>query len=106
MKKNETIIYGALFFGIILIGVALIPFVNSEQKLDVDEKGNVLKTQKNEEIFTQQAEEINSECGDLESESNIQHLSHHPARYEKCLKQVNPELLKQATGKTLEELMK
>lgn len=37
-------------------------------------------------------------CGDLTDLGNVQHLSHHPSLYGDCIKQVSPEVFKQATG--------
>lgn len=37
-------------------------------------------------------------CGDLNEVGNIQHLSHHPSQYADCLKQVSPEVFRQAVG--------
>lgn len=37
-------------------------------------------------------------CGDLNDASNVQHLSHHPSQYADCIKQVSPEMFKQAVG--------
>ena len=46
-----------------------------------------------------------SQCGDLNDDANVQHLSHHPDRYANCLKQVEAAVLKKATGKTLGQLI-
>lgn len=37
-------------------------------------------------------------CGDLADTANVQHLSHHPSQYADCIKQVSPDIFKQATG--------
>ncbi len=37
-------------------------------------------------------------CGDLNDIANVQHLSHHPSQYADCIKQVSPEVFKQAVG--------
>lgn len=37
-------------------------------------------------------------CGDLNDVANVQHLSHHPSQYADCIKQVSPEMFKQAVG--------
>ncbi len=47
----------------------------------------------------------NSQCGDLNDDANVQHLGHHPGQYAACLKQVDPAVLKKATGKTLGQLI-
>jgi transposase len=104
LNIKETAVYSMVFFGIIIAGSVLIPFLE-QPKLEVDKEGNVLKTAENQAIFAKQAKEFGSKCGNLEDKKNIQHLSHHPALYEDCLKQVKPERLKEATGKTLEELL-
>lgn len=45
-------------------------------------------------------------CGDLNDVSNIQHLSHHPSQYADCIKQVSPEMFKQAAGTDREVFMR
>lgn len=37
-------------------------------------------------------------CGDLTDLGNVQHLSHHTSLYADCIKQVSPEIFKQAVG--------
>ncbi|MFZ3077379.1 MAG: hypothetical protein WA139_02900 [Candidatus Aenigmatarchaeota archaeon] len=37
-------------------------------------------------------------CGDLNDVANVQHLSHHPSQYADCIRQVSPEMFKQAVG--------
>lgn len=37
-------------------------------------------------------------CGDLNDVANVQHLSHHPSQYADCIKQISPEMFKQAVG--------
>ncbi|MBU1197458.1 hypothetical protein KJ765_02995 [Candidatus Micrarchaeota archaeon] len=73
--------------------------------LDTDSEGMLLETTNNEQIFENQADQTGSECGDMTDESNVQHLSHHPERFEDCLRQVDPAFLKEATGRTLEEIL-
>lgn len=46
-----------------------------------------------------------SECGDLADAKNVQHLSHHPDKYSQCLRQVDPQVLKSATGKGIREIL-
>jgi len=41
---------------------------------------------------------IPPECGDITANSNVQHLSHHPATYGECIKLVSPEKFREATG--------
>ncbi|MEW6035172.1 MAG: hypothetical protein AB1529_01035 [Candidatus Micrarchaeota archaeon] len=41
------------------------------------------------------------ECGDINDPSNLQHLSHHPDRFQECYKYVNPVKFKQAVGQDL-----
>ena len=44
-------------------------------------------------------------CGDLNDVSNVQHLSHHPSQYADCIKQVSPEMFKQAVGTDKDDFM-
>lgn len=48
---------------------------------------------------------IDPACGNLTDTANIQHLSHHPSQYKECLEKIDSQLLKDATGKTLNELI-
>ncbi|PIN98793.1 MAG: hypothetical protein COT90_02730 [Candidatus Diapherotrites archaeon CG10_big_fil_rev_8_21_14_0_10_31_34] len=107
MQANELAMYGLIFFGIILSGMALMNLNQVQHKtvISTDEKGVVLKTEENQKIFEEQAIELDSKCGDLEDKENIQHLSHHPGMYMECLEQVDSEKLMEATGKTLEEIL-
>jgi len=45
-------------------------------------------------------------CGDLNDVTNVQHLSHHPSQYADCIKQVSPEVFKQAVGTDKETFMR
>lgn len=47
-----------------------------------------------------------SDCGDLKSSVNIQHLSHHPDRYQACLKLIDPSDFKSATGQDLSAFLR
>jgi hypothetical protein len=42
-----------------------------------------------------------AECGDINDPSNLQHLSHHPDRFQECYKYVDPVKFKQAVGQDL-----
>lgn len=48
---------------------------------------------------------IPSECGDITSLSNVQHLSHHPDKYAACIKLVDPAIFKEAVGTDKAEFM-
>jgi hypothetical protein len=67
--------------------------------------GQVIQNAQNQQYFAAQAAQTGSECGDVTDFANVQHLSHHPDRYRDCYAKVDPALLKQATGKTLEQLL-
>lgn len=45
-------------------------------------------------------------CGDLNDLRNVQHLSHHPSQYADCIKQVSPEMFKQAVGTDKDAFMR
>ncbi|HIH19909.1 TPA: hypothetical protein HA244_01435 [Candidatus Micrarchaeota archaeon] len=102
--KNEYFTYGLLFMAVLVLAWTVFS-VFSKPKLDLDAQGKVLETASNEQYFQQQAAQVGNECGNLKDEATVQHLSHHPSQYAQCLRQVDPAFLKQATGKTLGELL-
>ena len=102
--KNEYLMYGLLFVAVLVLAWTVFSAFSKPQ-LDRGVDGRVLETASNEQYFQQQAAQSGSECGDLNDEANVQHLSHHPSQYENCLRQVDPAFLKQATGKTYEQIM-
>src|SRR3989344_4871378 len=104
MKTEELIMYGLVFAGVIAVGLAAMTFF-SEPKIAYDVQGKVIQNASNQQIFTQQAAAVGSDCGSLTDTANVQHLSHHPGQYEQCLRQVDPNFLKQATGQTLEQIL-
>ncbi|MEK6954396.1 MAG: hypothetical protein AABX01_05280 [Candidatus Micrarchaeota archaeon] len=95
-------------YGIIFIAIAVVAFsvfsVFSPSKPALDSQGRVLQTASNQQYYQQQAVSSGSECGNLKDAANVQHLSHHPSQYAECLGKVDPAFLKQATGKTLQEI--
>lgn len=44
---------------------------------------------------------IPPECGDINDPQNLQHLSHHPDRFQACYKYVDPGKFQQAVGQPL-----
>ncbi|MBI5225284.1 hypothetical protein HY989_05430 [Candidatus Micrarchaeota archaeon] len=96
--------YGILF---LMIGVLALGFFSffSAPKLQADSQGKILQTASNSQYYQQKAQAQGTECGDLKDAGNVQHLSHHPSKYADCLKKVDLAFLKQATGKTLGEIM-
>lgn len=84
---------------------ALSTLTSADGGVELNNNGSIAQTSGNDQYFQQQAQDSGGVCGDLTSNANIQHLSHHPDRYEDCLMQVDPALLKQATGKTLNEIL-
>ncbi len=59
-----------------------------------------------EEKDTRVQNPLPSDCGDLEDPSNIQHLSHHPSRYQECLRQIDPVKFKEATGDDISDYLR
>ncbi len=47
-----------------------------------------------------------TECGDLNDNGNVQHLSHHPDQYAECIKKVDPAKFKEAVGQEKDAFMK
>ena len=104
MKTEELIMYGLVFVGVLVVGLAAMTFF-SEPKIAYDVQGKVIQSAANQQVFAQQAAVAGSDCGSLTDTANVQHLSHHPGQYEQCLRQVDPGFLKQATGQTLELIL-
>lgn len=98
--KIEWILYGVLFVSVALLTWSVVSFFNTSAQVQKDSAGNVLNTSSNFQIYSSE-----SGCGNLTDQGNIQHLSHHPSMYADCLKQVDPTLLQQATGKTLSQIL-
>lgn len=102
--KNEHLLYAVIFGAVLVLSWSAFSTFSKPQ-LDRDPRGLLLETASNEQYFAAQAQQVGSECGDLQDEANVQHLSHHPDRFAQCLRQVTPAFLKKATGKTLEEIL-
>ena len=66
----------------------------------------VENTETNRVYFEQQAAASSNECGDLNDPQNIQHLSHHPDRYQDCLRQVDPAKFREAVGDDLSNYLR
>lgn len=47
-----------------------------------------------------------AECGDINDLSNIQHLSHHPDRFQECYRYVDPAKFKAATGEDISSYLR
>jgi hypothetical protein len=96
-------------YGVVFVAIAVVAFsvfsTFSQPKLSLDSKGRVMETASNEQYFQQQAASSGNECGNLKDAANVQHLSHHPSQYAECLRKVDPAFLKQATGKTLQQII-
>jgi|SRR3989338_3449357 len=100
--KNEMyILYGIGIIAVLMLGWAFIGFVSPSQP----SAENAQFQQASTFSASGGASSSDSECGDLNDISNVQHLGHHPDQFADCLKKVNPQVLKQATGQTLEELL-
>ncbi|MBI4361332.1 hypothetical protein HY572_06195 [Candidatus Micrarchaeota archaeon] len=100
MKHFE---YVVVFVAVMALAFAF--FVYAPGGVQKDAGGNVLAGGQNFQFYQQKAAALGNECGDLNDESNVQHLSHHPDRYADCLKQVEPGALQKATGKTLQQIV-
>ncbi|MBI5225713.1 hypothetical protein HY994_00555 [Candidatus Micrarchaeota archaeon] len=101
MKNLE---YAFVFVVVLVLAFAFFIYSPTPTGVQKDAYGNVIQSGQNQQLFQQQAATAGSDCGDLNDISNIQHLSHHPDRYGSCYGKIDPALLKQATGKTAQEL--
>ncbi len=98
--KNNAGIYVILFAGFLVLAWSAVSI------LKTNSQDNALEySPQNQAYYEAKALESGSECGNLADEKNVQHLSHHPARYADCLKQVKPTLLQKASGKTLQQIL-
>ncbi len=96
--------YGLMFLMVSVLALSIFSFF-STPKLQVDSRGKLLQTASNEQYYQQKSAGLGSDCGDLKDMGNVQHLGHHPLKYAECLKKVDPAFLRQATGKTLNQLI-
>src|SRR5512143_1013633 len=46
------------------------------------------------------------ECGDINDPANLQHLSHHPDRFQACYRVVDPAKFKAATGQDVSSFIR
>ena len=53
----------------------------------------------------QQQVAIPPDCGDINNPQNLQHLSHHPDRFQACYKVVDPAKFKAAVGRDVSEFI-
>ena len=49
---------------------------------------------------------IPPECGDINDPANLQHLSHHPEKFQACYKVVDPAKFKAAVGQDVSVFMR
>lgn len=90
MEKQMT--YTLLGLGVILLGwVAYSALQLPDEKLE--------NNAANFQYYQQQA--AGSECGDINSLQNIQHLSHHPDRFKDCYRYIDPQKFREATGQDI-----
>jgi hypothetical protein len=102
----KLILSGIGLAAILLASMYFLSTVSAQDnKEQLNDQESVAQTSENDQYFQQKAQAAGDVCGDLTSNANIQHLSHHPDRYTDCLTKVDPALLKQATGKTLGEIL-
>lgn len=102
--KNEIMVYGLIFLAAFVLAYSVFATF-SKPAYERNAQGLVANSLANQQYFQQQAAQSGSECGDLNDEANVQHLSHHPGQFADCLKQVNPAFLQKATGKTLQQIL-
>ena|SRR3989338_5108627 len=49
---------------------------------------------------------IPAECGDINDPANLQHLSHHPDKFQACYKVVDPAKFRAAVGQDVSTFMR
>lgn len=96
--EKQHMTYTILGIGIILlVWVAFSAF---------QDPGQLENNAANFQYYQQQAAAAGSECGDINDIKNIQHLSHHPDRYQQCYKLIDPQKFKEATGQDISEFLR
>jgi len=106
MPKAAPPVYGAYSAGMAQTSGAGANQPQARPTIQTDSSGNVVKSSANQQYFAQSGAGASQECGgDLNDVSFVQHLSHHPEQYADCLKKVDPDFLKEATGFTLEQIL-
>ena len=100
----------ALFAGVLLMawigfGVLQGPAPTPAFSPQLQAGGQVAVSTANAQLFAQRAAAAGSECGDLNDQQNLQHLSHHPDRYADCLRAADQAKLRAAAGRTAQEIL-
>ncbi len=94
--------YGIVILAALVLSYAVFFYQPGPQ---YEASGQLAQNQQNLQYFQAQAASAGSACGDVTDFANVQHLGHHPDRFRDCYAKVDPALLQQATGKTLEQLL-
>lgn len=83
IKKENALLYGIVAAAVAILAWAVL---------------SILGTGEGSANYNYYQQQNAGGCGDLNDAANVQHLSHHPSQYADCIKQVSPEIFKQAVG--------
>ncbi|HLD60417.1 MAG TPA: hypothetical protein VI912_05445 [Candidatus Bilamarchaeaceae archaeon] len=97
---------GNLSYSVLLIGFVVLVWVSYSAFFSSGPNTVIENNDQNFNYYEQKAQLSNSECGDLNDPSNIQHLSHHPDKYQECLKQIDPQKFKEAVGQDITSFLR
>ena len=91
--NNKIIVLGLVIIAIVVLGWSAYTTISSN---------NTAKYEYYETLI----QGSGTECGDLNDNSNVQHLSHHPQQYTECIKKVDPAKFKEAVGQEKQDFLK
>ncbi len=103
---EKLVSYGVLLIGLMVLAYGLFGIVNGVGSDNGYHPARLQNTPENYQYYQQQAAGAGSECGDLNDVANLQHLSHHPDRFQECYKVVDPVAFKQAVGRDVSEFIR
>lgn len=106
MRKENILLYGVVAAAVAVIAWAVLGIFGAGASSTAYNAGSVSAPSASAGAAEGQMNEAGMDesgmngtgCGDLTDPGNVQHLSHHPSQYADCIKQVSPEVFKQATG--------
>jgi hypothetical protein len=106
MNKGEMLPYVLLALAVGLLGFSFLSLSRPKAQVAFDSYGGLANTPQNSQYYQAAAASAGSECGDLNDPANLQHLSHHPDRFQSCYRLVDPAKFKAAVGRDVSEFMR
>ena len=98
---GNDMMYAVAAMAILVLGFALFGMPSAQQTASIlaQDAGT------GGACFSQQAQ-VPPECGDINNPQNLQHLSHHPDRFQACYRIVDPAKFKAAVGGDVTEFIR